>query len=263
MQHGYRLSRSAIAVKEINFSLLCTLKEKIVCFIQNHSFYFALLFLFISSIGLGAQEKDKYEEKKISDLVHLEEFSDVIVIQRRYLPKTNRFELWGAGSFVINDPFFNNLGFAGKFGYFFSEFLGIELNTLVWGTFERQVTKDLRSKRGIKTESLISPVNYWGLDLRWAPFYGKMAYLNQSIVPFDFYFSAGLGMTQTNLRTSEPTLHLGTGHIFALSKSLALRWDLSWNVFSPSSEKSQAEGLHHNIFLSFGLSYYFPGAKYR
>lgn len=209
--------------------------------------------------------KTESEIKGVSDLSSLSEFKDIAVIQKRFMPKTQRFEAFGGLNGILNDKFFSSIGVNGRLGYSFTERLGVELLVMVLATGERDVTKNLRERRGVKTTNFVSPQNYYGVDFRWTPLYGKMAFLNKRITTFDLYFSAGAGMTNTNQGGSEPTIHLGTGQIFALTKSTAFRWDFSWNFYNARSGVAGAaqNSLYNNLFLTIGASFFFPEATYR
>lgn len=213
----------------------------------------------------GAVANGKTAEiKEVSDLGRLSEFSDVAVIQKRYLPKTKRFEAYIAPAIVLNDAFFLNYGLGGRLGYNFSERFGAELLGTVLITSERSITTELRESRGVITRSLITPKSYIGLDFKWVPVYGKMALLNGSIVPFDLYFSVGPGLTGTNQGSSEPSVHFGTGQIFARTQGTAFRWDFSWNMFLAKTDlNSSQKSLFNTLSLSLGMSFFFPGATYR
>lgn len=213
----------------------------------------------------SAPAEKKEEIKEVSDLGRLSTFSDVAVIQRRYLPKTGRFEIYAAPSLVLNDAFFINLGVNGRIGYNFTERYGIEFVGFALTTSQRQVTEDLANKRGVETRSLITPKNYYGLDFKYTPIYGKMTTSGASITPFDLYFSVGAGMTATNQGGTEPSVHIGTGQIFALSKGMAFRWDFSWNMFTAESNVEAARGrsFYNTLLISAGVSFFFPEAKYR
>ncbi|MGE0634716.1 MAG: outer membrane beta-barrel domain-containing protein, partial [Pseudobdellovibrionaceae bacterium] len=140
------------------------------------------------------------QDAKMTDfagLGRLAPFSEIAVLQRRYLPRTGRFEMNANLSTITNDPFFMSAGAAFRFGYNFTEAWGIEGNYTSVSTSQRQVTKSLKD-RGVQTSSLVTPKSYMGLDLKWSPSYGKMSYLNKSIVPFDMYFALGAGTTTTN-----------------------------------------------------------------
>lgn len=200
--------------------------------------------------------------KDVSDLGKLQPFDDVAVIQRRFLPKSERWELFVGPSLNLNDAFFLSLGAAAKIGYNFVERYGVEFTYVYLSTSERQVTEDLK-KRGVKTTSFVSPQGFYGLDFKWAPSYGKITWANKKITPFDMYFSFGGGMTPTNQSSSEATLHLATGQIFALSKASAFRWDVSWFMYQASSGANSTRSLYHNVLFTVGWSWFFPEAKYR
>lgn len=204
--------------------------------------------------------------KSLSDLNTLSEFSDVAIIQKRFLPKTGRFEASLSGITNVNNPFFTNIGLSGGFSYYFREKYGLELLFSWIGTGSRQVTKDLQKSRSINTDNLVTSKGFLGAAFKWNPIYGKMTWLNQYIVPFDLNFSLGLGMTKTNEDENEPTLHLATSQVFALSKAMAVRWDINWNMFNAtttSSSGAQDKLFQNDIYLGLGASFYFPEATYR
>jgi outer membrane beta-barrel protein len=209
--------------------------------------------------------KSETEIKGVSDLSSLSEFKDIAVIQKRFLPKTQRFEGFGGINGILNDKFFTSVGLNGRLGYHFTERLGVELLVMILATGERDVTKSLRQERGVVTTNFVSPQNYYGADIRWTPVYGKMSFLNNKITTFDLYFSAGAGITNTNQGGSEPTIHLGTGQVFAITKSAAFRWDFSWNFYNAKSgvAGAQQNSLYNNLFLTLGASFFFPEATYR
>lgn len=212
------------------------------------------------------QINEKVLDKELtnfSDLVNLSSFSDISVIQKRFLPKTERFELFGGLSLTTNNPFFNSYGFFGRFGYYFTEQWGLELNYLSLNTTERQATKDLKEDYAVRTANLVTPQSFLGLDVKYSPIYGKIAWFNGRIIPFDLYFSLGGGVTQTNTDSSPGTLHLGTGQLFSLTKNFALRWDFSWNFYSAEGLESGESQNFNNLFLTVGASFLFPEATYR
>lgn len=197
-----------------------------------------------------------------SGLGALSPFQEVSVIQRRFLPKTGRFQLFGGLTTVTNDPFFLTFGGVGKGSYFFSEKWGVELNYFGLTTTSRQGTDDLRTNNGVNTENLVYAKSYMGIDAMYVPIYGKMSWFNEKIVPFDIYFSVGYGTTNTQAGNNAGTLHLATGQIFALSKAYAVRWDFSWNFFNAQGIDGSSSTFN-NLFLTVGMSWFFPEANYR
>lgn len=212
-----------------------------------------------------AQLKDA---KTITELNQLQPFSDIAVISRKFLPKTHRFELSLIGQTNLNNPFFNNFGGSAKAAYYLTEQYAAELIGTGLAIAGRQVTNDLANipGNGITTTNVVTARTFFGAALKWNPVYGKVSFLNHSIVPFDLNFSLGGGMTGTDQGREEPTIHLGTSQIFALSKSWGLRWDLDWNFYNAKTTDqfgNQSTIFHNDLFIGIGASVYFPEATYR
>ena len=214
------------------------------------------------------QETQEKEAESLGDLANLAPFSDVAVIQRKYLPRTGRFEASLSGTSLLNNVFFHNFGANLDLAYFWSERFGIELSYGVMSEGERDTTSRLKQK-GIETETLVVPKSYTGIALRWTPIYGKMSLFNKKIVPFDIYFAPGIGTSKTD-DGNTTTIHLETGQVFAISKNFAFRWDFNWNFYQVETQENDSNGNpqtltknQNDLFLGVGLSFFFPGAKYR
>lgn len=198
---------------------------------------------------------------EFSELGGLAPFSEVSVIQKKYMPKTGRFQFFGGLALTTNDPFYNTTGFTLKGSYFLTEKWGLEVSYFSMSSTEAKATKELLEIQNIGTDSLSYTKNYLGVSVLYVPIYGKMSLFNEKIVPFDFYFGLGTGNTKTQAKDGVGTFHVSTGQIFAVSKSFALRWDFSWNFFSAKAVNE--DGTINNLFLSLGASFFFPEAKYR
>ncbi len=207
---------------------------------------------------------EKVEVKELKDLSRLSPFSEVSVIQKKYLPKTERFQIFAAGSIMTNTPWYNNYGARLHFGYNFTENLGLEINSSFLTNSERAAAKEIRENNGLQTEQFIYTKNYIGLDLVWSPIYGKMTSLDNTITPFDMYFTFGGGNSNTNSQEkSNATFHVGTGQIFAITKAMAFRWDYSFNFFQATpvptvDDPTPTKGNYNDFVLSAGLSFFFP-----
>ena len=208
----------------------------------------------------GSIKEEKMET--FSDLGKLSQFSEVSVIQKRYLPKTGRFQAFAGLTYSSNDPWFLGMGLSGKLGYFLTESWGVEFSYTTLSNSEKGSVQDLRSNQGVTTSSLISPKSYLGADVVWTPVYGKMSLGNKKIVPFDMYFSFGGGNTSTADSQNASTLRLATGQIFAITKGMGFRWDFCWNRYSAKSIDG-AQTAFDNLLLTLGMSFFFPEAKYR
>jgi outer membrane beta-barrel protein len=199
-----------------------------------------------------------------SSLGKLSPFSEIAVIQKRFLPKTNRFQFFAGLTSMMNDPWFNSVGANTKLEFNFREAWGIELTGIYLLKSKRDSIKDLNAQNSIATTSFIVTKSYFGADILWVPIYGKMSLTNNRIVPFDFYFSLGGGNTSVEQGLAGGTIHVGTGQIFAMSKSSAVRWDFSWNSYSGKPDSASFQpSTFNNLMLTIGFSLFFPGAGYR
>lgn len=205
------------------------------------------------------------EVNKLSELSMLSPFENIAVIQKRFLPKTMRLEMSGNGLISTNSAYFNNIGIGARLGFYFDEKYGLEAGYQVVTSSQRPITEGLVDNQRIKTSALVEPESYYGLAFKWAPVYGKIAWFQEKIIPFDLYFTPGFGFSKTTHGGSEPTFTLGLGQLFALTKSVGVRWDFYWNNYKAKitvDGVSQTQN-HNDLFLGIGLSYFIPEATYR
>lgn len=213
--------------------------------------------------------KEKIE--RLTDLNTLAPFREISIIQKKYLPKTERFQFYLAGGMTTNSPWFLNLGAKINVSYFFTETFGIEVGGMFLSNSEREVSKEIRETNRLQPEKFVNTKSHYGADLVWAPIYGKVSFINDRIIPFDMYFSAGVGTSNTNSQEGNvTTFHIGTGQIYALSKAMAFRWDYSWNMYkaTPVADSSLGTGTpesnsYNDLILTAGVSFFFPEVSNR
>lgn len=208
--------------------------------------------------------------KSLADLNKLAPFSDVSVIQKKFLPKTGRFQLYTAGGLATNSPWFINLGFKANLAYHFTESFGIEASSMLLSSSEGESAKEIRTNNSLQPDKFVIAKYNIGLDLIWSPIYGKISTLENEIIPFDMYFAFGAGMTGTNAQEpTVPTFHIGAGQIFAISKSMAFRWDYSWSFYQATpvadlaSTSAPSKSNYNDLIFTAGVSFFFPEAGYR
>ncbi|RME16192.1 MAG: outer membrane beta-barrel domain-containing protein [Bdellovibrio sp.] len=209
------------------------------------------------------------ESVTVSDLVELAPFEDIAVIQRRFLPKTSRFEFSSEALVTTNNAFFTNIGLNATISYYFQEPYGVELKYRWMTSSSKAITKNLEANQQVDTKAFVEPRSFFGISFKWSPIYGKIAWFDESIIPFDIYFTPGFGMTQTALGKNEMTFNIGMGQLFALSKSVAVRWDFNWSIYQATVQNEstgatqEEKKLHSDLMLSLGMSYFIPEASYR
>ncbi|MGZ3690216.1 MAG: outer membrane beta-barrel domain-containing protein, partial [Pseudobdellovibrio sp.] len=157
-----------------------------------------------------------------------------------------------------------------NFGYNFTEKFGLEASLLFLSSSERDAAKDIRENNSLQPERFILTKSNVNLDLVWSPIYGKITKLNQEIIPFDMYFSLGGGMSETNsAEKNVATGHISTGQIFAMSKSMAFRWDYSCYIYQATpvqdsiSSSAPVKSTYEDLVFTAGVSFFFPEANYR
>ena len=208
----------------------------------------------------------KLKAKKLSDLMRLSRFSDIAVIQRRFMPKTGRVSVSLFSVFNMSNEFFLHPGGGGHLNYNFLEKHGVELSGYYVWTFKRGVTNDLAKLGANVSESQPIAQSFFGLTYKWMPFYGKIAFYNQQILAFDTFFTIGGGMSgivrgKDKKMVWEPTFVAGVGQVFAITRDIGLRWDLRVN--STFETRFSTFSVLNNLLFSIGLSYYYPSAGLR
>lgn len=229
----------------------------------------------------------------VSDLQKLTSYTSLVVLQKRYLPKTSRAEFNLSFASIINHTFAYLGGVSARIGWFFTEdhSFGLEL----FGPLE-QVSKPVKHELIVKQniipyESTVFSY-FGGVYYKWSPIFGKLAKNNKKIVYFDTYFQIGVGVGRFGDGISEKdklqllsrnkkiasqidtklfnaygiTGTMGFGQTFALNKDWAFNWELKWlytnlSIQNITGQRERTSSV--NLGLSLGLNYYFPEAGYR
>lgn len=227
------------------------------------------------------------------------------VVQNRFFLKEDRFELSPMAGYVPNNPFVRRYIFGVLGAYHLSETFAIEGAAMLSPDLGTSDVKDLtRTLVLIANESSGSstfqqPLNKMTLGAtfaaRWAPVYGKINLIGESVLNFDFYFTGGLGILTLNeyrATSNDPCIdaggvdcevielgqatpvpvvpvNLGVGMDFFLTGSLALKLDArNYFYFDKKPQYDPdvpvTESRLYNAFLAtVGVSVYFPRMKPR
>ena len=256
--------------------------------------FFGLSFISVSSFSEAPSNLEeipshldkikKLKVKNISDLKHLSPFEDVVVIQKRYFPKTKRFEIGLSILGVMNNKFFYLGGLKTQLGFFIKDKHGFGFEAHQLYSLESTVTKDLKAPdiNGILAFNPFVSHYFLGGYYKWSPVYGKFSILNKKIIYFDGFFTLGGGVTRVRKGISEnalnkvkvneegegassknlfastkdkhPTLSLGVGQLFAYNKSFGFFWELKAYLYDKNLK---------DLNFYIGGKYYFPGVSHR
>ena len=219
------------------------------------------------------------------------------VVQNRFFLKTGRFEIAPVGGFVPNDPMVSRIlgGFA--LNYHFSEefsassqiFYSPDLGTGDLKGLTNTLVQIANSGTG--GVSFQQPVDKIILgatfSAQWAPVYGKINLLGESVLNFDVYLQGGLGLLtlqrgyarynagavqldRTGIDVMIPA-SVGFGVDFFLNQRTALKLDVRNLMYVGAAPDYSADDgvastesrLYQSLIVSTGISFYFPNMSPR
>ena len=168
-------------------------------------FLFMFFLLVLPPIGVDAKSmKDDFVIDSSRSLQSLSSytndllpFSDIVVIQRRYLVKTGRFEISPSALLLFSNEFFINAGIGGNLAFYPLEKHGLEFRGFYTTEFRRSVLIDMWKKLRIVSSVLGDRTIYSvGMVYKWIPIYGKISWFDNKIIPFEMSFFLGGGITR-------------------------------------------------------------------
>lgn len=263
--------------------------------------YIIFILFFSPFLAMSASFKDietaspsnkikKIEVKSLSDLQRLNPAESISVLQKRYLPKTFRFEFNLSSLATINHTFFHLGGVSSRIGFFIREDhgFGVEGMALLSPIFKAVTNEMIGAPNFILPYNVVLPQFYGGAYYKWTPVFGKFALLNRRIIYFDTYMTLGGGVNKLldgvqeirnqiakkGLKLSNegvglslpkpyfPALSFGFGQMFSITQDWAFNWELKliYNFVQYNNDQVYTPT---DINLSLGMNYYFPGASYR
>ncbi len=131
----------------------------------------------------------------------------VKAVQRKGFLKRHRFELTPVFAATVNDAFYEKFGAGGRLAYNLQDSFALSLRAIRYWNYR---TDNVREGRVAFQSQLLNAdiEQQLMLDGLWSPIYGKAAVLAGSIVHFDVFLMAGLGLAWT--ATSNKPLEQGT-----------------------------------------------------
>jgi outer membrane beta-barrel protein len=132
-----------------------------------------------------------------------DKYGDVFIVPRRPVLKRRRVELMPTYNVTINDPVIRHHGFGAELNIYLSEafFIGVE------GTYYAKQLTDRYFLLGVDQRVLPSVNHYvWSalLDFGYVPIHGKFTFFNSSIVHWEVYIQAGVGVFQSEVIPRDP-----------------------------------------------------------
>lgn len=154
-------------------------------------------------------------------------FRDMVVVQRRAKEKVNHFLFYSYGSFDFSDGPSTMYGLNVNVGYALFDSLEIYLNYVpAFIANERDIVKRVRGLRlldgSVADINYSKPVSQYGVEILWAPAYGKDSWGPKSIVRSDTFLKLSAAQIQYE-RDSGSRFGLSVGKTFFLNRFFNLR----------------------------------------
>jgi outer membrane beta-barrel protein len=186
--------------------------------------------------------------------------------------KKGRFEISPGLSVSAKDAFYSKYILGASLMYFPLETLGIGLRggysiPVVSGAAQICETGDGGGLRGCRipldseldTRAPGKMTLTAGLDVQWAPIYGKIALVAESFLNFDLYGVAGPALVQYRGPKGDSTAfggNLGVGMRFFVNRWFTVRTELRDLIYS--EDTSTGGSLRNQILVDFGVSFFLP-----
>ncbi|RZA16041.1 MAG: outer membrane beta-barrel domain-containing protein [Proteobacteria bacterium] len=190
--------------------------------------------------------------------------SPVTILQNRYFLKTYRPELGVAYGVITNEAYTDTKLTGFRLGLFFTEWLGVEVQSFDANAKDSDDLKALKRLRYRKFDDVNVEVHpdpqvnrvkgIVDATVVVAPFYGKLNFADWLIIYSDLYLTGGISKVDTN-QGSLNAFTYGVGQRFYWQKSLSFRVDFKSRMYT---EKSNENKDHNKVAYSvdFGLSYF-------
>lgn len=221
----------------------------------------------------AAEEPTALGESRVS-------WQDIVVVVRKPFLKVGRLELLPTWGVTMNDNIIRHLQFTGQLNYFLTDVLAV-------GVEGQYFVKDLREPfdlvaRQARRLPTVNKYNYGAaLNFHYVPIYGKFAILDEHLVHWETFFTAGVGFTQSEVLPRDPALqpftnflitpNVGASMRFFVTKFLTVNVGIRDYIFvdkfeatsrteisGEAARENADSSLINNVVFQAGLSFWFP-----
>jgi outer membrane beta-barrel protein len=173
---------------------------------------------------------------------------------QRDFVKAARHELSVVGGYYVSDLFDGTFLVGAAYTYHLTEDVGIEAS-FGFSQVRSAVARRLEADRGVTVLPREDRVYLVFTDLVWAPLHGKMRLFADTIVHFDLYGAAGVGVID-DATSAGAAGQLGLGAKVFLGRSWALRLDVRDQIYR--REVLSSSQIVQDFSLTLGVSLFLP-----
>lgn len=191
----------------------------------------------------------------------------IYVLQNRRYTKAGRGMLSVIAGPGSSNAYRNTAGVSLRGGFFFSEWLGLEIFHTLQSNSDNGTFQSLKAATANIIPIVREIKSQTGVVVNFVPWYAKINMFNE-ILYFDWYFSVGGGSVMTRLDTRTNALRASsyvdqtftgifasTGHLYHLSQLFAVRLDVSGAYYNaPNSGLTGEKSWFSNYLYSIGFA---------
>lgn len=216
----------------------------------------------VISKPLTQKELKKLNISDYSKVISQESYNDYSIVQRNYMPKSNRTQFKLGLSSVTNDVFYSNIGLGFGAAYFFNETWGAGITGTYLNSSRNSYAQNIRDVQLVNIENLVTLKNTYGVNVLFTPIYGKWSLLNKKVIPFELYFQGGLSQITNQASAVSTAATVGLGQLISLSRSSALDINLDWYFYSTKNINNQDQS-NNSMLLTVAYCWFWPKPTYR
>lgn len=207
-------------------------------------------------------------------------WSDILVVVRKPFLKVSRLELLPTWGVTMNDNLIQHVQLAANLNYYLTDVLAVGLEGALYLDRNREPF-DLVARQARRLPT-VNKYNYGAsLNFHYVPVYGKFAVLDEYLVHWETFFTAGVGFTQSETKVRDPrfqpftnfliTPNVGAAMRFFLTKFLTVHVGMRDYVFvdqfeavdrteiSGDAARDNADSsLINNVVFQAGISFWIP-----
>lgn len=185
----------------------------------------------------------------------------VKAVPKKSVLKVNRVEVAPFFSMSLNDAYYQHLAGSAAVTFYPHDSFGIGLGGDYLYAHVRTSNVDL-VRQGLTSVPAVFelPRLFVHADFTWVPVYGKASLFDSSILAFELYANAGLGVATAFNDRWLPAANVGVGQRVFVADWMALRLEVRNHTFLDTQEANGLEqsDLQNYVMFMAGVSFFIP-----